>query len=409
MGRKQLNKKNHFINPYIRYSEQPDLCQKVRESYYILKEDKNIKKCHILTQLSSKYKMPRSTLSDWTKKWQIDEFWDPSDTSVHGDFHRIFTSEQEDEIYKFIYSNYISKNIYFSDKQFVSVAYEFFFKYYPNGEKLFECSEHFIRNFKKRHRISSRLAHYKRRKDIDNFPEDKLETIQLFTTQINSLIEYANQHDEPVINADETAWYILPNNILTWAETSSKSVQINVQDSDKYHITVMCSITSEFEKIPLFFIARGKTERSERNQIGDVGENEKTHSPKSFMTTNCFIKYLQFLRSRYPINKTIHLILDSYSSHKSVTSIQKAQDLNIILYFIPSGYTDLLQPLDISVFGPLKAMADAALKKYLFENLSNKIGMIKAVEILIDQWHKLSKEAISKGWDTYFDSPSSML
>ena len=95
----------------------------------------------------------------------------------------------------------------------------------------------------------------------------------------------------------------------------------------------MCSITSEFEKIPLFFIARGKTERSERNQIGDVDENEKTHSTKSFMAKSSKVKY----------------------------------------------YTYLLQPLDVSVFGPLKAMADAALHKYLFENLSNKIGMIKAV------------------------------
>ena len=369
-----------------RYDEQALLCQKVRETYFTMIEDDMVIKCHVITEVSKMFKMPRNTLVEWIKKWRINEFYDPSDTSIHGNFHKIFTDAQEQEIYNYIYTNYISKNIFFSDKQFVSIAYDFFFKFYPEGEKKFECSSHFISDFKKRHRISSRLAHYKRRKNIDIYPEIKIETIETFTVQINSLIEYAKIHDETVINADETAWYNLPSNLCTWAETGSKSVQINVDDSEKVHISVMCSITSDFEKLALFLIAKGKTEKSEQNQLGDIGEeNEKTHSVKSFMTTQCFTKYLQFLRNRYPTQKTIHLIVDSYSSHHSATSIQKAQELNINLYFIPSGYTDLLQPLDIAIFAPLKAMADSALRMYLFASGTNKVGMIKAFQVLIDE------------------------
>lgn len=272
MGRRKKKKAtNHFIRPYIKYWKQPELCEKVRETYFEYLEDENIKKCHIITDISKMYKMPRNTLVDWTNRWKKNEFYDPSDTSIHGDFHKVFTEEQEKEIYDVIYNEYISKNIFFSDKQFISIAYDKFFEFYPDGEKVFECSSHFISDFKKRHQISSRLAHYKRRKNIDIYPEIKIDTIETFTVQINSLIEYAKIHDEPVINADETAWYILPSKLITWALTGSKSVQINVDDSEKVHISVMCSITSDFEKLPLFFIAKGKTERSEHSQLGDIG------------------------------------------------------------------------------------------------------------------------------------------
>lgn len=54
----------------------------------------------------------------------------------------------------------------------------------------------------------------------------------------------------------------------------------------------------------------------------------------------------------------MNLIVDSYLSHHSATSIQKAKKLNINFYFIPHGYTDLLQSLDIAIFTPLKSMTD---------------------------------------------------
>ena len=82
------------------------------------------------------------------------------------------------------------------------------------------------------------------------------------------MIEYANQHDEPVINADETAWYILPNNILTWAETSSKSVQINVQDSDKYHISLICG---HYLQIFRYSHCNHRNQESEKSEVkGDA-------------------------------------------------------------------------------------------------------------------------------------------
>ena len=48
------------------------------------------------------------------------------------------------------------------------------------------------------------------------------------------------------------------------------------------------------------------------------------------------------------------MILDVYAAYRTDTVKQLAEALNIKLYFIPPGYTDLVQPLDVKVFGALK-------------------------------------------------------
>ena len=95
------------------------------------------------------------------------------------------------------------------------------------------------------------------------------------------------------------------------------------------------------------------------------------------------------------------VILDSYPSHKAKISLETANELNIELTFIPDGYTDTFQPLDISVFGVLKSIANAKLSQLLLDNPNIHIGMAKSVEILIDSWNQISYETIEKGWAQY--------
>lgn len=72
------------------------------------------------------------------------------------------------------------------------------------------------------------------------------------------------------------------------------------------------------------------------------------------MTSNCFLEYLDFLRKQLIENMKIQLIIDSYSTHTPQKVKIRAQELNIELYYIQSGLTDMLQPLDVAIFSPLK-------------------------------------------------------
>lgn len=58
----------------------------------------------------------------------------------------------------------------------------------------------------------------------------------------------------------------------------------------------MCSITAGFVKLSLFYIVSRKIniQKRKKKKIEDMKENVKTHTAKSFMTTECLIKYLKF-------------------------------------------------------------------------------------------------------------------
>ena len=208
--------------------------------------------------------------------------------------------------------------------------------------------------------------------------------------------------NEPIINADETGFQILPTSIQTWAYKNTKNVVVNVVESDKDRISIMSSITSNYEKLPLFIIGKGNDEETVEENLGPMlNNNTFTFSNKSYMDTKCFCEYLQFLRSLYTEDQTIHLIVDSYSSHTSKLSKQTAQSLNIQLYFIPSGFTDTLQPCDIAIFAPLKSMANAKLRRLLFGNENSPIGMEKAVQFLQESWEEISVTNLIKAWEQY--------
>ncbi|KAK8890153.1 hypothetical protein M9Y10_034913 [Tritrichomonas musculus] len=69
--------------------------------------------------------------------------------------------------------------------------------------------------------------------------------------------------DEVVLNPDETGFQILPTSIRSWAFKNTKNFSINVGDSDKDRVSIMAIITSDFNILPLFIIAKAEDEAEE--------------------------------------------------------------------------------------------------------------------------------------------------
>ena len=195
---------------------------------------------------------------------------------------------------------------------------------------------------------------------------------------------------------------MLPTTIRTWAFKNDKNISINVNENDKDRVSIMATITSEYKKLPLFIIAKANDEDEAEEQIGELIENNTfTFSEKSYMNATCFSKYLHFLREQIPIHKKIHLIIDSYSSHTSKLAKQTANLLNIELIFIPSHFTDLLQPLDIAIFAPLKSMTNSKIRRLLLDNDEKIIGMKRSLYYLQESWKDLPIFTLMNAWDQY--------
>lgn len=356
----------------------------------------------LVSELHRKYHIPVSTLARWRQKHAEDSEWRPYNTSVHGLHHRIFSDAQEAAIKEFVFDNYIKPGIIFRNRDFPKIAMQAFLENFGDDDELkdFRCSGHFVRDFMRRQNISLRRAHVKRRPVRNQSPDD----IEKWVGEVKQLL--ATVPNDRVLNGNETGWKIAPNNLHTWAESGSDNIQVKCQDDDKKSLTVMATVSASGTRLPLFVISKGATERSERSQIGDIYPHFTSHSTASWMTTECFKEYLSMLREQYKGGEELYLILDSFSVHKSAAVQEFATGLNIHLMFIPAGMTDKLQPLDVRIFGVMKSIARSYLVREMQELADQKIGMPKAIQILVRSWEQLSSETITSAWSVYRDHPA---
>ena len=101
----------------------------------------------------------------------------------------------------------------------------------------------------------------------------------IFKSQVSDIIEKTRNSEEPVLNADETGFQILPTSIRTWAFKNAKNVSINVSDNDKERISIMATISSDFKKLPLFIITKAKDQDDAEiflaiiNKFKDIDKN----------------------------------------------------------------------------------------------------------------------------------------
>lgn len=302
--------------------------------------------------------VPESTLRDWYRQFQNNLDWRPYDYKVHGVHHRIFSDEEEEAIAKFIEDNYFSQGYAFHNADFQKIAVDAFLMKYKDSETIpdFRCSPGFITDFKKRNDFSQRRAHYKRRPDVDK------EAIERWIATVSELSR--NVSLARIVKADETCWRILSTGLTTWAKKGSENIAICTADDEKKAITVMAAITAAGTKLPLFMIAKGKTEVVERNQLGDIAPHFPHHTANGWTDTDSFVRYLMLLRQHcFPDDDYVFLVLDCYTAHRGEEVRAMAEALNIELLYIPPGMTDKCQPLDRRIFGALKQKA----KSYIYQ------------------------------------------
>lgn len=343
-----------------------------------------------LRHLHRQYGIPLTTLSNWRVKLKFDPQFTPLGprAALH---RRIFTDEQEAEITAHIRSEFIAKKLLFTDQDCKQLVIDFYNRYHPDS--WYEPSNGFVYDFKRRNGFSSRRSHYKRRPVVQpGIKED-------FQSVVCELLR--TQKLRNVVNCDETSWKIYPSGILTWADTGSEDVQIDIGGDEKECLTVLASVTASGEKLPLYFLAKGKTMKVEDTQIGDVGEHWRNHSLNGWQNEDTFISYLERLSQFYG-GEHIDLLLDLHTSHHTKAVKDRAAELNIALHFIPAGCTDEMQPCDRRIFGALKGTARSYFRLQARNAGKEKLRKIDAVRCMCRAWNCLDAETVESAWDCYF-------
>lgn len=195
---------------------------------------------------------------------------------------------------------------------------------------------------------------------------------------------------------------IAQTNLLTWADTGVETVHSYIGTDPKANFTVLASIDAYGNKLPLFFLAKGVSERCEKSQFkGSTSDHWLSHSKSGWMQNDTFCEYLYYLRSHFSDGEVLHLILDSCPSHKVFNVKEQARALGIVLHFIPPGFTDRLQPLDRRCFGALKASARSRWRKLRLRDETFVPCIESSAQVLIYAWNKLSSNTLEAAWEIY--------
>jgi hypothetical protein len=369
-----------------------------------------------LSLLAKRMQISNSTLSTWRHQVQRDPNWRPS-RRAYGIPRRIFSDAQEDELIRRIRMEFLDKGLYFCDEDFRIEAFRFYEEIRQDLEDcsltdpsaksrldalpVFKASNKFIRDFRKRNRLSLRRPCFKRRCPATKEQQDS------FVLHMQEVLNKI-PHDR-IINIDETNWRSVAGGIWTWATTGSESVSCLVEQNEKEGITVIAAIDAAGTKLPLTVIGKGKTHRC-LTALDLPPEVWGLTSESGWTTSDVMCNYFRLLRENVFPTGPLVVLLDTFAAHRAPITREAAERWQVQLVFVPPGCTDVLQPLDRRVFGVLKAHARQLWRTHYHDTHGTKTTRAMMTQNLVISWARITPDLIDSAWDVFrgeWDEPAS--
>ena len=187
-----------------------------------------------------------------------------------------------------------------------------------------------------------------------------------------------NKHDK-IFNTDESGINMDLRQGKVVVSHGSKQAHSQSKGSCD-HITINCPISAAGAALPPMIIFEKSFPSSAYVTQGPIN-TLYAKSPNGYMDEELFYSWF----SKLSVPQTNHLgklilIIDGHGSHMSLKLIYSTIENNVILYCLPPYTTNLLQPLDISVYKPLK----------------NQFSTITDFTVLASVTHEATKITVNK-------------
>jgi len=172
-----------------------------------------------------------------------------------------------------------------------------------------------------------------------------------------------------VYNVDETGVTTVHHPQKISASRGSKQVGKVTSGERGTLITLCVAVNAVGNSVPPMFIFPRVYFKDPMLNGAPVGSKGVAH-PSGWMTIDLFAQYLKHFAAHVRCNTTspVLLLLDNHDSHISIESITYAKENDIVLLTFPPHCSHKLQPLDRSVFGPLKRFYNNACDSWMLQN-----------------------------------------
>lgn len=172
-----------------------------------------------------------------------------------------------------------------------------------------------------------------------------------------------------IYNVDETGVTTVQKPDKVIAPRGSKQVGQITSAERGTLVTVCCAVNAVGNTVPPFFVFP-RIYFKEHMLIGAPSGSKGTAHPSGWMTGENFLEFLKHFVShvKCSLDAPVLLVLDNHDSHVSIISIEYAKLHGIIMLTFPPHCSHKLQPLDRSVYGPLKKFYNTACDSWMLQN-----------------------------------------
>ena len=190
-----------------------------------------------------------------------------------------------------------------------------------------------------------------------------------------------------IYNVDETGMPLdhRPPKIVT--AKGQKKVRCRTS-GNKSQITVIACVSAVGQVIPPFVIFDSKS-LNQQWTTGEVPGSRYGLSSSGWVETELFKSWLKDHLLKYVVGiRPLLLVLDGHSTHYQPELIKYAKSNDVILMCLPPHTTHESQPLDASVFKPLKQNWNAVCSKFMQQNPGKVITKCNFSPLLSEAWNK---------------------
>lgn len=216
-----------------------------------------------------------------------------------------------------------------------------------------------VRNFMQRYDLSVRRASSSRTQ-LNQDPA----IMESFSEEIRELREAHGITDENIFNMDETAIFFDLSGSTTIDQLGARRVSIAKNYASKSRFTCVLTARANGTLAAPTIIFKGVNLPRNLQQIEGVQD--------IFMQKNAWMNSI--LMRQYVASPSLPggdamkiLIIDKFTAHGDEKVLRILREKNYIVKFVPAGYTDLLQPLDVGVMKPFKVQMKRLFTDWLFE------------------------------------------
>ncbi|XP_065172178.1 uncharacterized protein, partial [Atheta coriaria] len=276
--------------------------------------------------------------------------------------NKVFSNEQEQQLTKYITR---CADIYFglSTKEVRKLAFELSTKYNLKRPTTWVenkiAGEEWFRSFMNRNpSLSVRVAQAASVSSATSFDKTNVEA---FYNNLQTVLDRHPYEPQNIYNIDETGVTTVQRPDKVVARRGIRQVGTVTSAERGTLVTVAFAVNALGNAVPPFFVFPRVPYHDHFVRDGSVG-SIGTANPSGWIQDASFLTFLEHFKkfSNASLTHKVFLLLNNHSSHIHINALDFCKENGITLLSFPPHCSHKLQPLDRSVFGPLKKAINTA-------------------------------------------------